>query len=293
MGKRRLLRPSRPSPHPPPASASPRRHNPIARQLQRTAGSRLAGGPPHDGLEPQHAERRLDRLPFLPHVGAALPRRPHPRRRHGRRCPCLERLAEHRRIRVVRRRNAHPRRGQARHRIPRNLTPGDPPARRTAGGPRDPRYRLMGLGMGRPRAHQGRDLRGRHPRREGRRRHRRRLPRPVLVPRHPAQPQEAHPRRRDGHRTAVCEGGCSRCTCACSRTSPSPPGWPPTASRASPTPRAPRPSTPSSPAPPGPGRPSSSPTSSSRSAPAESAASSTTRWAATPGSSSIPARMCS
>ena len=71
-----------------------------------------------------------------------------------------------------------------------------------------------------------------------------------------------------------------------------PPPAPPTASRACPTPSAPRPSTPSSRAPRGRARPCSSPTSSRRCGPGASAASSTTRWGATPRRSSMRSATC-
>ena len=124
-----------PSPGPRPGSTSWRR--PRSR------------GPPDAGAGRQHAQGRPDRLPLAPHVGPARAGGDDARRVHGGRGAGLEPVEPHHRRRVVRRRDVHPRRGQARPRLRSRFGPGDPLPRRHPPGTDDPRDRIVRCRRGR------------------------------------------------------------------------------------------------------------------------------------------------
>ena len=150
-----------------------------------------------------------------------------------------------------------------------------------------------GSGPAGARADQGRDLRERRARRCIRRGADRAVPRGVLVSRRPARAPETHPGRRDGHQPPSCAGGCYRPMNGSCSACRAPPGSGPTRSPVSPIRSAPKPSTPSSRAPPAPARTVlisdlGLPDPRAR----RNAASSTTRWEATPAPSSIATATC-
>ena len=129
------------------------------------------------------------------------------------------------------------------------LGSGGPLRRRHAACAAYPRRRRLRPGARGARADQGRDVRGRRARRDGRRRHDRGLSRRVLVSRRPARAAAAPEGRGAGNgaRAAPADPGAPRPGCwRCCRAAG---GSAPTGSPASPIRSAPRPSTPSSRAP--------------------------------------------
>ena len=101
---------------------------------------------------------------------------------------------------MVRRGHGDAGRDEARPRLRSGFGPGGAFRRRHAARAAHPRHRRLGPGAGGAGEDQGRDVRERRARRDGRRRPDRAVPGRLLVARRAARPPEAHPGRGDGHR---------------------------------------------------------------------------------------------